>query len=632
MSLNWKWSKMYDSCIRCGTTTSKHKAKGLCVACYQKEHVYPKEICSICGLLSRVHKRINHNPICSKCYKEPEHQCKICGRITSVALKLNEYEYVCDKCYTKFYRSKHKCSICGEFEILAVNSGNIKICKNCYKPVHNKCFKCGRNIKSPYVINGNHACNRCYEIFRKGLDHIDIDVNSKQYKCTLCGKPNDVKKVFPDSSVMCQSCFITSSKICISCNNPLLNIHSYLKALPYCRRCYYKQKFNSLFESISGQWNINYKNILINYFDYKVQKTSYENIYMCINHSESILSILNSSFEENKEVFHPKIFIEFIKSSKQKRLFINDLIGFLCSENLMCEYDKGFTLLVGLDNQINILPQSLRNVITSYREYLLNLITKYREKGWCGKNQKLSYYTCYLYILTALRFLNYIYKSLNMNQFTQINNHNVDEFLSLNNYDKGNLKHFIKFINTKKLTFMKLVLPDSNYRHELLTGLEDNKQIELFNKCTSSDNYSLKHRVIVLLMLIYGIRPKEIQKLYKTDFTIKESRKQLQVYFHFNKIARKLPAALNLILLQYLQTLENENTFVFPGRLCNTPISLSYICNILSNFGVTATELHYTAINNAMLNGLYQPALIMKNFGINHTTATRYFNLIKNME
>lgn len=271
----------------------------------------------------------------------------------------------------------------------------------------------------------------------------------------------------------------------------------------------------------------------------------------------------------------------------------------------MSEYDKEFMLLDCLNEQINILPPSLRNVIISYREYLLNLILRYREKGWIGKNQKLSYYTCYLYILTALRFLNYFYKVLNIKQPLEINNHDIDEFLKSKNYDKGNLRNFLKFINSKKLTFIQLVLPDSNYRHELHVGLEENKQIELFNKCNSDDNYSLKDRAIVLLMLIYGVTPEGIQKLETTHFITKGSKKQIQVYFEFNKIARRLSETVNLIILKYLKTLRNDSTLVFPGRLCNTPISLSSICNILSKFGITATELHYTAINNAMLNGLY---------------------------
>lgn len=318
MVLQYNWSKKYDKCINCGTTTHKHKAKGLCVACYQKEHVYPKEICSICGSLSQVHKRINNNPVYLKCYKEPEHECKICCRITSVALKLSEYEYVCDKCYIRSYRKKHKCSICGETNIIAVNSDNNKICQRCYKSLHNECFKCGRKIKSPYVIDGNHVCNRCYENFRKGLAHLNIDVNSKHYKCTLCGKTGDVKRIFSDSSVICSSCFNTGLKICISCSNPLFDIHSYLIALPYCRRCYYKQKFTSLFESISEQWNSKFKHVLSEYFILKSKRTSYENIYMCLNNSKNMLNILNIKFEEGRKIFSPGIFIEVNKNLKGK--------------------------------------------------------------------------------------------------------------------------------------------------------------------------------------------------------------------------------------------------------------------------------------------------------------------------
>jgi len=119
-----KWSKEHDSCIKCDTTEHPHKAKGLCTACYQKEHSYPQSVCSSCGSLARVHKRIDGNAICRKCYEEPLHTCSICNKEASAAYKLNSADFICDSCYTKHYRKKLLCSICNHNGVLAINNDN----------------------------------------------------------------------------------------------------------------------------------------------------------------------------------------------------------------------------------------------------------------------------------------------------------------------------------------------------------------------------------------------------------------------------------------------------------------------------------------------------------------------------
>jgi hypothetical protein len=42
--LNGAWSKKYECCINCGSTTVKHKGNGLCVNCYATMLRHKKEV------------------------------------------------------------------------------------------------------------------------------------------------------------------------------------------------------------------------------------------------------------------------------------------------------------------------------------------------------------------------------------------------------------------------------------------------------------------------------------------------------------------------------------------------------------------------------------------------------------
>jgi integrase len=324
--------------------------------------------------------------------------------------------------------------------------------------------------------------------------------------------------------------------------------------------------------------------------------------------------------------------MKIIKNHLSRKVFIYDFIAFLCSEGILSHYNSGQFLIDNLNDQIDEFPTNFKSVIIGYEKALLQKFAKYHEKGWVNENSRFSYFTCYLYILSALRFLTFIVSVLNLQQPTEINNHTIDAFLRLKPYDKGNLRHFIMHINKNKITFMQLTLPNSNYKHELHVSISDDKQQQLIEACLYNEDILLRDRIIVLLMLLYGITPIEIRTLKRDNFIISKSKCTSKILYQNNQIKHEIPSKISSIVLKYLNSLHESAEFTFPGRLLNTSISLSSICRIMKYFNVSSTELHYTAINNSMLNGLYQPALLMKSFGINHMTAIRYFYLIKNLE
>lgn len=627
MSSQKKWSKHFEMCSRCKSTSHSHKAKGLCTLCYQKEHLYPLCQCSICGYISRVHKRVNGKAICSKCYKEPIHTCSICSKETTAAYKLSCIDFVCDSCYAKHYRKKQLCSICNNLGVLAINNENTKVCVKCY-PIHNNsCSKCGRNVKSPYVIDGNHVCSRCYENAKKDNLFSRIDINKEIIICSVCGKPNVIQRLYNDNSVVCPNCF--KEQVCHSCNNPVLPIHSHINGLPYCRGCYYKQKYLNIFIKLRENWNESFTKIIEEYFHKRSLKVSFEAIWEQIRFLENLLNDLNTDYTNNSFKFSTSSFVEKIKKYPLQKPSINSLISFLSLNNLLPEYYSGLILVDNLSDQINMLPIMLRKIIIEYKEELIIKFIKYQEKGWINSNLRFSYYTCYVYLLTALRFFKFINTILSIEQPTEINNHIVDNYIRIKQYERGNLRHFITYLNKNKVTFMQLILPHIKYLHDLNTGISHERQLQILDSCLYKNDNLLRDRILVLLMLLYGTTPESIRTLKKSNFYINKSKNTEQVVFYANMVKQEIPKIFSSLILEHCNSIDEFTEFIFPGRYVNTPLSNSSICRILKKFNVTATELHYTAVNNAMINGLYQPALLMKSFGINYITATRYYSIIK---
>lgn len=625
------WSIKYDSCIKCNTTKHLHKAKGLCTSCYQKEHSYPQKICSVCGNLARVHKKVDGKDICRKCYKQPLHTCSICNKQASAAVKISMTEFVCDSCYIKQYRNKQICSICGRSELLAINSIDKKICVKCYSSPINLCSRCGRNVESPYIVDGTHVCSRCYENFRLNNKLSNLDVSKEYYVCSICGNSSSVQRIYNDNSVICQDCAKQQSGICYSCFNPLLPIYSHLEAKPYCRNCYYKQKFITIFINLKKNWCEIFTSIMEDYFNNKALTTSYESISAQIKKSELLLNDLYFAYLDNNYTFTNIIFVNLTSNYSSHKLFINDLMAFLYSKSIFVYYDNGLFLLNNLNEQISKLSTNLQSTIATYKEELLIKLKRYTERGWVKKDSRFTYYTCYLYLLTAIRFLYFCNTILDIGQSTQITNQTLDAFIRLKPYDKGNLRHFVKYINKNKLTFTLLYLPCSNYRHDLYVSLSDGKQKQLLELCLYNSNTRLRDRMIIILMLLYGLTPQAIRMLKMSNFKSVRSGHKINFSLCINQVSHAIPEVLSPLLQQYIDSLESVNEYIFPGRHYSTGISLSSVCRIVNAFGVTATELYYTAVNNAMINGLHQPALLMKSFGIDHKTATRYYDLIKSL-
>lgn len=624
-----KWSRQHEKCIKCGKTNHSHKAKGLCTACYQSEHLYPKSICSLCGALNRVHKRINGEAVCRKCYKEPLRLCIMCNKEATAAYKLNSTDFVCDSCYIKQYRKKEQCSICNRIEVLAINAIDKKICVKCYSVIHDLCSKCGRNIKSPYIIGGNHVCCRCYENARRKGPLSKIDISIESYICIVCGKPNEIQRLYNDNSVICQQCFELQNSTCTSCGNPTLPVHAHLNALPYCRNCYYKHKFYTILNMLKSNWSDSFITVIEDYFSSKAQRVSYETLWAHIEVSNDLLNELYTKYKSSCYAFSINDLIDIIAKYPSRKMSINDFLTFLCFKGLLSYYESSIVLLNNLNDRIMVLPHKLRSLLISYKESLLEKHKKYQEKGWIGKHSKFCYYTCYLYILTALRFLFFANTTLNLQQATEISNHTIDAYISINPYDICNLKHFITYINKNKITFMKLMLPISNYKYELHTSISEAMQKPLIETSLYNRDIRLRDRIILILMLLYGITPEEIRSLKKSSFQISKLKNEIRIVICINQIQHEIPQIISSLILDYTNSLDSKCDFVFPGRYFNTPLSLSSICMIMKKFNVTGTKLYYTAVNNAMLNGLYQPALLMKSFGIGHMTSVRYYNLIK---
>lgn len=625
---NNKWSLNYDNCISCGTTNHKHKAKGLCTRCYQIKHDYPREYCSKCNILTRVHSRLNGVPLCRSCSQAPIHICNICKKSATAALKFNN-QYVCDSCYRKYFRKKYTCSICGKDEIAAIRSEEYTVCTKCYTAKSNLCNKCGRTIASPYIMDNRHVCSRCYEKSKSSNSDIIIDITNKTYICNICGQVNNVQYIYKDGSIICSGCYLSISKNCYLCKNPNNIIYSHLKSLPYCRKCYYQILYTNALDKSSSKWNKDFYDIIAKFFDEKLKITSYESSYIMIKENGYIFHYLNDRFVKEKNSFTADAFYELIKIYPSKKILINDVISFLCIENLLINFQHSYRILDSIISETSHLPKQLHKTLFSYKEFLVSKAKKNEEKGWIGQFAKFNYYTCYLYILTSIRFFTFLSCSLNISETTSLNNNVVDMYISLKPYDRGNLRHLVQFMNAKKLTFIKIALPNAGFNHQLPVGLREDIQLKIYDKTINDPGVPLRDKVLLSLMILFAITPGELQNLKIEYFAIKIENKVTILTLKFNKTKYKIPENLYQIYINYIYSLKNNTEFIFPGRIYQKPLSLSSICRVLKKHGITSTQLYCTAISNAMLNGMYQPALLMRSFRISNNTASRYYKLVK---
>ncbi|EGD45733.1 hypothetical protein Cpap_0060 [Ruminiclostridium papyrosolvens DSM 2782] len=625
---NNKWSLNYNNCISCGTTNHKHKAKGLCTRCYQKKHNYPQEYCSKCNKLTRVHSRLHGVPLCRSCSQAPIHICNICKKAATAALKFNN-QYVCDSCYRKHFRKKYTCSICGKDEFAAIRSEEYTVCIKCYTTKNNFCNKCGRTILSPYLIDNKSVCNRCYEKSKSSNSDGIIDITRKTYICNICGQVNSVQEVYNDGSIICPDCYSSISKLCGLCKNPDNVIYSHLKSLPYCRKCYYQLLYIHELNESANKWNKDFYDIIAKFLEEKLKIISYESSYNLIKENEHIFHYLNEEFIKKNNSFTIDQFYELIKMYPSKKIFINDIISFLCIKNLLINFQHSYRILDSITSETSHLPKQLQKTLLSYNEFLVSKAKKYEEKGWIGQFTRFNYYTCYLYILTSIRFFTFLSCSLSISETASLNNHIVDMYIRLKPYDRGNLRHLVKFMNAEKLTFIKIALPNANFNHQLPVGLREDIQLKIYDKIINDPCVTLRDKVLLSLMILFAFTPGELQNLKKDYFAIRTENKVTILTLNFNKAKYKIPDNLYQIYINYIYSLKNNTEFIFPGRIYQKPLSLSSICHVLKKHGVTSTQLNCTAISNAMLNGMYQPALLMRSFRISNNTASRYYKLVK---
>lgn len=617
------WSKKYNECLNCKTILYRHKAKGLCEHCYQILHKYPKEQCSICGSVSKVHKRENGNAICRECYKRPAHQCSICGKHSAAALKLSPSKYICMMCYTKYYRERLTCTICGKNEIIAVSNEKEKICIKCYSPSFH-CSLCGRDIKSPYKHDDYYICARCYERIKLSPNNI-VDVKNKVYRCSICGLSGNVQRLYNDGSTICQNCYNFRLTICVLCNNPLSPVYSHINGCPYCRGCYYKTK--TVLYVNNSSWSQSFVNFINAYIEEVCCKKKWESLFHLLNQNTDMLDYLNKIFIDPDYSFELNSLVALFDTFPKSKTMIKDLMLYMSENNIITDFNTNYILFDNLLKTTKSLPSDLSRVILSYKEFLNSTALKYRERGWTGENTKLNYYTCYLYLQSCIRFSTFINRYCRITSFFQIDNSILDSYIQVKSYEKCNLKHFIDFLNENRLTFKKLSIHSSYYYDNLNLGLDEITQSKILITCIEDNNIPLRNKVLVILMLIFGIKIEELKAIYRSQFII--GKREGQVFFIYRNVKYELPVHIANIIEAYITTIKSDSDLLFGGKYYKMPLSISSIHKILRKFGTTSKELRYTAIHNAFMNGIFQPSLLTKLFGLHPYTAVKYYERLQ---
>lgn len=123
---NSGWSKKYNKCRGCGTTTLRHRKDGYCVNCARKlgliVYKWPKQYsegCVVCGMKTSSHKK---DGLCSKCWNKEFYKDSNLQRKIKYTWSI---EYPC-------------CTLCGTTKQRHVSSG---LCSICYARKNNNNIK-----------------------------------------------------------------------------------------------------------------------------------------------------------------------------------------------------------------------------------------------------------------------------------------------------------------------------------------------------------------------------------------------------------------------------------------------------------------------------------------------------------
>ncbi|WP_157896185.1 hypothetical protein [Mycobacteroides chelonae] len=209
-------------CARCGRLGYRvtTEAGGMCRACYHKDPAR-QETCSGCGRSQVPSKRTADGlPLCANCAR-PKYSCVDCGRVDH-AKKLTSAGPLCQRCYDAPARACGKCGTIGPVAVRA-QRGVVDLCFRCAQTPHERCAICThqRPVHTRWPVGA--VCLPCY---RRTIAHPQTCASCGDTKVLIALNATGVRICGPCSGAAidyaCRSCGHSGAQhfagMCLRCS------------------------------------------------------------------------------------------------------------------------------------------------------------------------------------------------------------------------------------------------------------------------------------------------------------------------------------------------------------------------------------------------------------------------------
>lgn len=501
---------------------------------------------------------------------------------------------VCNAC-AKHYRQPVACEKCGQMELaltaIETAEGRRRVCQRCWNRHH-----------------GFATCAVCRKYRRPAGSTED-------------GKP------------ICKSCLSAGGQafICPKCGQPGVR-HSATR----CMNCY--QKDNVAKKVASGaallrqQWT---RDAWIDYGKELLADTEPLKWMVRVERHYLLFARLDAAFDRPTDIT-PAALLKAVGGKDGLRRFAIPY-GYLVKNGAIPEATRAL-----LSDAAETLRQDsiLGNLngkwyaplLTRFRDHLMAVHARYDARGWKCDKSRMKPRTITLALRTARKFCETL-EAEGVVMIQQVTPDHLATFLAVSPGLMASIRAFLRFINRKEKLFKPITVPTANRGPQQGIFLSRERYLALLKDWLSPADDALRESLIGLFMVLYAQRVKNTVQIKLEDLSHgRDGRYRIAL----GRAEIALDARVSDILGRYLEQRRalapmdeaETNPYLFTGRALGEHITAAAVTYWLARAGVNAEQLFATAIYNAYLNGVRQPKVLVKAFGITPVTAVKYLNLI----
>lgn len=162
---------------------------------------------------------------CHRCWQQRNSRgvCEECGKERHLTNHHGAGKRICGPCFTNAAEHSYECTKCGRVAFIAHRSGEVMLCRRCYRGPTATCSSCGRERPCDRVRTGKPICQPCAGKQR-----------TKQI-CSACGNLRLVHVRTDAGQPLCNPC-ARKREPCSRCGNTRAVV-ARLSSGPLCERC-----------------------------------------------------------------------------------------------------------------------------------------------------------------------------------------------------------------------------------------------------------------------------------------------------------------------------------------------------------------------------------------------------------